>query len=132
MGAEAGGLAEGVEVRGPPDWVPDLEVLDPVAVVDGARVRGVPRLVEVGADGAFGVSGVGVEGDGLLLDGVVEDSGGDAVEYGDGAGGRCWDFVVGIDGEGWAGDGQGIKGAFDVAERLGVGRISRHNGIQGG
>lgn len=37
-GAGAGGLAEGVEVGGPPDWVPDFEVFGPVAVVDGAGV----------------------------------------------------------------------------------------------
>ena len=44
-GALAGGLADGVEVRGPPDRVPDLEVLGPVAVADGAAVGGVPGLV---------------------------------------------------------------------------------------
>ena len=97
-GAGAGGLAEGVEVRGPPDRVPDLEVLVPVAVVDGAGVGGVPGLVEAGA---FGVNGVGVDGS-RLFDGVVEDLGGDAVEDTEGAGGRCCDFVVGDDGEVWA------------------------------
>lgn len=79
-GAGAGGLAEGVEVRGPPDRVPDFEVFDPVAVVDGAGVGGVPGLVEV--------KGLGVSEDGVgFLDGVVEDFAGEAVEQTDGAGG---------------------------------------------
>lgn len=131
--AEARGLPEGVEVPGPPDRVPDLEVLEPVAVMDGARVGRVPGLVgvEVDADEAFGAGGVGVDGGGLLLDGVVEDFSGDAVDDGDVAGGRCWDLVVGFDGEGGAGGGQGIKGALDIAERLGVGRIYRRRGTQG-
>ena len=127
-GALAGGLAEGVEVRGPPDWVPDLEVLDPVVVVDGARVGGIPWLEEVHALGALGVSGVGEDGGGLV-DGVAEDSGGDAVEDGHGAGGGCWDFVVGDDGEGGAGGGDWIKDAVVVvAERLGGSRICRRHG----
>ena len=120
-GALAGGLAEGVEVRGPPDRVPDLEVLDPVGVMDGTWVGGVPWLEEVGALGALGVGGVGENGGGLV-DGVAEDSGGDAVEDGDGAWGGCWDFVVGDDGEGWAGGGDWIKDAFVIDERLWIRR----------
>lgn len=129
--AEARRLPEGVEVRGPPDRVPDLQVLDPVVVVDGARVGRVPGLVEVRADEAVGAGGVGVDGGGLLLDGVVEDPSGDAVDDGDGAGGRCRDLDVGLDGEGGAGGGHEIKGAFDVAERLGIGRVCRRQGVRG-
>lgn len=138
LGAEARGLPEGVEVRGPPDRVPDFEVLFPVAVVDGARVGRVPGLVgvrgdeAVGASGVGGVGDVGIDGGGLLLDAVVEDLGGDAVDDGDVAGSRCWDLVVGFDGEGGAGGGQGIKGVLDIAEGLGVSKICRRHGAQGG
>lgn len=131
VGAEAGGLPEGVEVVGPPDRVPDLEVLVPVFVVDDARVGRVPGLVEVRADElvrAVRAGDVGLDGDGF---GVVEDLGGDAVDDGDVAGGRCWDLVVGLDGEGGAGGGQGIGGAFDVAGRLGAGDICRRRVGQG-
>ena len=85
--AEAGGLPDGVEVQGPPGRVPDAEVLEPVAVVDGARVGGVPGLVEVCclAGGAVGAGGVGLDGGGLV-DGFVEDEGGDGGEDGGGAG----------------------------------------------
>ena len=110
-GAGAGGLADGIEVRGPPDRVPDFEVFDPVAVVDGAGVGEVPGLVEAGA---LDVSEDGVR----LLDGVVEDSGGKAIEQADGAGGGCYDFVVGDDGESWAcghGDHGGRRGRSHCA-----------------
>lgn len=50
----------------------------------------------------IGVSGVGEDGVGFL-DGVVEDSDGEAVEEADGAGGGCYDFVVIGDGEVWDG-----------------------------
>ncbi len=108
-GALAGGLAEGVEVRFPPVRVPDLEVLFPVAVVDGAGVRRVPGLPE-GVGGAFFVGG-GAEEFGGLRGGVVEDLDGEAVDDGDGAGGGGWGCVVGEDGEGGAGGGDGVEGA---------------------
>ena len=137
-GAEAAGLAEGVEILGPPDWVPDLEVLEPVAVVDGARVGSVPGLVQVDTLGSFGVGGVGEDGGALVggvidgvIDGIVEDSGGDAVEDANGVGGRCWNFVVGDDGEGRADGGDWIKDAFDVAGRRGDSRLFRHHSDQG-
>ena len=99
-GAGAGDLAQGVEVRGPPDWVPDLEVFFPLVVVDGAGVGGIPRLVEAGR--IIGISGVG-EDRGGFFGGVVEDSGGEAVEDAEGARGGC--CVVGTvdDVEGWSG-----------------------------
>ena len=138
VGAEAAALAERVEILGPPDWVPDLEVLEPVAVVDGARVGGVPGLVQVDTLGSFGVGGVGEDGGALVggfidgvVDGIVEDSGRDAVEDTNGAGVRCWNFVVGNDGEGRADGGDRIKDAFDVAGRRGDSRIFRHHSDQG-
>lgn len=94
-GAVAGGLAHGVEVLGPPDWVPDVEVFLEVAVVDGAWIGDVPGL-GVGGIAFRGVPGV-VEGgvafgevweDGL---GVFGDFLGDAVDDGEGARLRCWD-----------------------------------------
>ncbi len=66
-GADAGDLTQGVEVRGPPDRVPDLEVFGPVVVVDGAGVGGVPGLVEVVV---IGFGSLGVDG-GVFFDGVV-------------------------------------------------------------
>lgn len=97
-GASAGDLAEGVEVHGPPDRVPDLEVYFPLVVVDGAGVGGVPGLLEAGG---IGIGGVG-EDRGVSFDGVVEESGGEAVEDAEGAGGWC--CVVGTvdDVEGWS------------------------------
>ena len=117
VGAEAGGLAEGVEVRGPPDRVPDLEVLGPVILVDGAGVGGVPGLVEVGT---FGVGVIGEAGDGFF-DGVVGDFGGQAVEDADGAGGRRCDFGVVDD------------AVFSVKDkRLSGNRICRRHGDHSG
>ena len=106
-GALAGDLAEGVEVHGPPDWVPDLEVFFPLVFVDGAGVGGVPGLVEAGG---IGISGVGEDG-GVVFDGVVEDSGGETVEEAEGAGGWC--CVVGTvdDVEGWSRSWSGIPNA---------------------
>ena len=86
-----------------------MEVLDPVAVADGARVGDVPGLVRLraaacgfgGGEGdLFGVDGdvFGVDGDVVVREGVVEDAGGDAVEDGDGARGWGRDCVVGFDG----------------------------------
>ena len=123
-GAQARGLADGVEVRGPPDRVPDSEVLVPVAVVDGARVGGVPglvKLVHIGDVAAWGGWHVG-EDAGILGGGVVEDFHGDTVDDGDGAGGGAWDFVVGDDGQDWGGGWDRMEGAFDVIGRLGGGR----------
>ena len=122
-GADAGDLAEGVEVCGPPDRVPYLEVFGPIAVFDGAGVGSVPGLVKLG------VFGVGEDGSGFF-DGVVEDSGGDAVEDTNGAGRGCWDFVVVDDGEGWAGGGPWVHKNFD--ERLVGNRVRRHHGNHGG
>ena len=82
-GADAGGLAQGVEVRGPPDRVPDLEVLGPVAVVDGAGVGGVPGLVE-----AWVIDGKAVSEDRSgFFNGITEHSSGDTVEDAERAGG---------------------------------------------
>ena len=120
-GAVAGGLAHGVEVLGPPDWVPDVEVFLEVAVVDGARVGGVPGLGEGGvAFGDVGEDGWGVFGDFL----------GDAVDDGHGAGDGCWDKVVGDDGEG----GAGRRGwdHISLGEGLGGGQVCRHHGDHGG
>ena len=93
--AVAGGLAHGVEVLGPPDWVPDVEVFLEVAVVDGAWIGEVPGLGEGGI--AFrGIPGL-VEGGVAFGDvwedrlGVLGDFLGDAVDDGEGAGLRCWD-----------------------------------------
>ena len=117
LGAEAGGLAEGIEVRGPPDGVPDLEVLGPVVLVDGAGVGGVPGLVEVGA---FGVGVIREGGDGFF-DGVVGDLGVLAIEDADGAGGRCCDIGAVDD------------AVFSVkVKRLGGNRICRRHGDHGG
>ena len=95
VGAQARGLPERVELHGPPDRIPDFEVLVPVVVVDGARIGGVPWLVDV--EGVFG--GVGMDGIGLL-NVVAEDSDGDAVEDGDGTGGWCGRYIVGHNGQG--------------------------------
>ena len=82
-GTGAGGLADGVEVRGPPDRVPDLQVLGPVAVVDGAGVGGVPGLVE-----AWVIDGKGVSEDvSGFFNGVIEHSRGDTVKNAERAGG---------------------------------------------
>ena len=94
-GAVAGGLAHGVEVLGPPDWVPDLEVFFEVAVVDGAWVGEVPGL----GDGGVAFSGVPGVFEGRVAFGKVCEDGvgvfgdflGDAVDDGEGAGLRCWD-----------------------------------------
>lgn len=80
-GAVAGGLADGVEVHGPPDRIPILEVFGPVAVVDGAGIGGIPGLVKTGA---IGISGVGEAGSG-----VFEDCVGNAVDNSHGTGGGC-------------------------------------------
>lgn len=106
-GAGAGGLAQGVEVRGPPDRVPDLEVLEPVAVVDGPGVGRVPGLVVDVV--AFGVSeDVGFNADGSFDgSGVVED--GDAVEDTDGTEGWVCDFGGRGDGDYWTGGWDSIK-----------------------
>lgn len=127
--AGAAGLAEGVEVLGPPDRVPDLEVLDPVAVVDGARVGGVPRLPGVGPFG--GHRYVGEDG-GFVFDGVVGDFGGDAVEDDDGAGGRRWGFLVVKDGEDWDWMRGGLPVRAVVNGRLGGSGICRRHGDHGG
>ena len=130
----AGGLAQGVEVLGPPDRVPDREVFLEVAVVDGARVGKVPGLGEGGV--AFGeVPGL-VEG-GVAFREVGEDGCGvfgnflgDAVDDGDGAGVGCWDYVVGDDGEGGAG-----RGGWDhisLGEGFGGRQVCRHHGDHGG
>ena len=94
-GAVAGGLAHGVEVLGPPDRVPDLEVFLEVAVVDGAWIGEVPGL----GDGEIAFSGVpGVVEGGAAFGEVWEDGLGvfgnflgDAVDDGEGAGLRRWD-----------------------------------------
>lgn len=125
-GADAGGLAEGVEVRGPPDRVPDEEVLGPVAVVDGAGVGGVPGLVEVGVFGHGGVS----EDGGRFFGGVVEHSGGEAVEDADGTGGGRCGFDVVDDGDGWAGGGHWVLDNLDG--RFQGKRSCRHHGDHGG
>lgn len=65
--------------------------------MDGAGVGGVPGLAEAG----IGTSGVG-EDRGVFVDGIVGDSGQEAVEEAEGAGGWC--CVVGTvdDVEGWS------------------------------
>ena len=118
-GTDAGDLAQGVEVRGPPDRVPDLEVFGPVVVVDGAGVGGVPGLVEAVV---IGFRSVGEDGS-FFFDGVVQEPSGDAVEDAKGAcDGHCG-FGVVDSGEAWAGGGGWVTRDFDG--RLGDIRICR-------
>lgn len=120
-GAGAGGLAQGVEVPGPPDRVPDLEVLEPVALVDGARVGSVPGLVQgVVVYGGFGrLAEIGRQAEiGLDGSGSVEDSRGDAIEDTDGAVGGVCDFGGGDDGDCWAGGRDWFRHDF-IRESLG-------------
>ena len=118
-GAAAGDLAEGVEVLGPPDWVPDCEILEPVSLADGAGVGGVPGLQGVGV--VFDVRGIG-ENMRVLSPSVAEDPSGDTVEDDDGAGGWGNGFPVGDDGKGWDG-GYWIHDGFGKGGRLGGCRI---------
>ena len=127
-GAGAGCLAKGVEVLGPPDWVPDLEVFEPVALMDGAGVGCVPGLEGVRV--VFSVRGVGEDGSGLFR-GIVGDPSLDVVEDDDRAGGWSDGFPVGDDGKGWNG-GCWIHDDFGEAGRLGGSRICRRHRDHGG
>lgn len=109
-GAVAGGLADGVEVQGPPDRVPDLEVLGPVTVLDGAGVGGVPGLVEVDT---WGVNFVGQDGS-VFFDGVAKNSVGDAVEDDDGAGAGFCGLLAVCDGKCWPSRGDWIEEDCDA------------------
>lgn len=98
--------------------------------MDDAWVGGVPGLVEghgrvvavVVAAGACFVD---------LCDGVAEDSGGDAIDDGDGAGRGCWGGVILDDGEGWTSGRNWVEDAYDIVERLGNSRICRCHGDKG-
>ena len=86
--------------------------------------------LHVGEDGGVLLDGVATLDGVVLLDGVVENLDGDAVDDGDGAGGRGWHCVVGDDGEDCAGGRDWIEGTFDIIDSLRGRKICRSHGDQ--
>ena len=117
-------MAEGVEIRGPPDRVPYLQIFVPIVGVDWAGVGGVPGLVETGV---IGIRGVG-EDSRFFFNGVAEDSRRETVENAEGAGGGCCDVGIVNDVKGWAGGWSWIPKAGIV----GGSRTRRFRGDHGG